>query len=374
MTASGDDAPAHTPATRARRAAAWGALVVLSASAAALLRFVGAPAALMLGPLLAAIALAQGNGQLRLHRAFTMAAQALLGCRLAMEITPQVLRSGTGFLPVVTALAIVVLLGTTALSMLVTRRGWLPAGAALFGLSPGAAAPMVILSEAFGADPRIVATMQYLRVVAAALVAIAVGAILGDHVVPVTKDAATNAISLWFGTSSNVAFSETLALALLGAAAAWISGRAMTVFFVPMICGGLLQILGLARLELPNVVVAAAFAIIGWNIGLKFTRASLATSLRLLPRIALLIATMIALCALVSVALMLAFDADPLTAYLALSPGGLDSIVIVATTSRVDMALVLTAQIMRLVIVMLAAPALAQWAARRAERGAGIRP
>ena len=125
------------------------------------------------------------------------------------------------------------------------------------------------------------------------------------------------------------------------------------------------RLTGLGRLELPDFLLAAAFAVIGWNIGLKFTRASLATSLRLLPRITALIAAMIALCAVLSSVLVLVFGTDPLSAYLALSPGGLDSVVIIATTSKVDMALVLCAQITRLVIVMTAAPLLAQWIARR---------
>lgn len=354
-------------AARARHAAAWSLLVAMSVCTAAMLRSVGAPAALMLGPLLSAIVLAQVNGRLALHPLLLVGAQALLGCRLGMEITPQVLRTGAAFLPVAAAVAVFVLLATTAVAMLATRRGWIPAGAALFGLSPGAAAPMVMLAEAYGADPRIVATMQYLRVVAAALAAVAVGAALGGGSA-VSRSATADTIALWFGAPDYLAFGETLALALLGAVAARVSKRAVAVLFVPMIGGGLLQVLELGRIELPNLLLAAAFAIIGWNIGLKFTRASLVASLRLLPRIAALIAAMIALCALASVALIFGFGTDPLSAYLAVSPGGLDSVVIIAATSHVDMALVLTAQITRLVIVILAAPALAQWAARRQTR------
>jgi uncharacterized protein len=356
-------------AARARRAGAWSALMALSVASAALLRWVGAPAALMLGPLLSAIVLAQANGKLALPRWLLVAAQALLGCRLAMEITPAVLRSGAAFLPMAAALAVLVLLATTGFAVVATRRAWIPAGAALFGLSPGAAAPMVMLSEAYGADPRIVATMQYLRVVAAALVAIAVGAALGDHRATPQAAAPENAISLWFGVPDRVAFAETLALALLGALAAWASRQPAAVFFVPTIGGGLLQVAGLGRVAMPNLLLAAAFAVIGWNIGLKFTRASLAVSVRLMPRILALIGAMIGLCALASLVLVLAFGADPLSAYLALSPGGVDSVVIVATTSHVDMALVLASQVTRLVVVLLAAPALARWVARRLDRG-----
>ena len=40
----------------------------------------------------------------------------------------------------------------------------LPGTTAVWGSSPGAATAMVLMAEAFGADARLVAFMQYLRV------------------------------------------------------------------------------------------------------------------------------------------------------------------------------------------------------------------
>lgn len=360
--------PRSRLAARARRAALWAGLVVLSAATAAVLRLVGAPAALMLGPLLTAIGLAQLGQPPNLPRALVIAAQALLGCRLAMEITPALVDASLAFLPVTAAFIVTVLIGTMAIAIAAGRSAWLPGNVALFGLSPGAAAAMVLMSEAYGADPRLVATMQYLRVLAAALVAIAVGAILGAAGPP-SANGATAGLREWFTPLSYVAFGEALVLALLGAVAGWALKKPLAVFFVPMIGGGLLQVSGLGRIELPDFLLAAAFAIIGWNIGLKFTRATLVTSWRLLPRIAALVVAMLGLCAALSTVLMLVFDTDPLSAYLALSPGGLDSVLIIASTSEVDMALVLGAQVTRLVIVISAAPVLAQLIARRSGSG-----
>ena len=56
---------------------------------------------------------------------------------------------------------------------------------------------------------------------------------------------------------------------------------------------------------------------------------------------------------------------DPLTAYLATSPGGADSAAIIAMASNVDVAFVMAMQTTRLVLVLLVGPSLAGFIARR---------
>ena len=56
---------------------------------------------------------------------------------------------------------------------------------------------------------------------------------------------------------------------------------------------------------------------------------------------------------------------DPLTAYLATSPGGADSAAIIALASNVDVAFVMAMQTTRLVLVLLIGPSLAGFIARR---------
>ncbi|AUW57000.1 hypothetical protein C1T17_01785 [Sphingobium sp. SCG-1] len=347
------------------RAGAWAILVLLSIAMTWTLRTLHVPAALMLGPMISAVALAQVHGQLKLGRPVVMAAQALLGCRLGMAISPDLLHAALGYLPILFGFSLLIILITVSLAVCVSRAGWFPESTAVWGLSPGAASAMVMLSELYGSDPRIVAIMQYLRVLASALIAILVGTLLGSpeahgHGIPMT-----GAAMIWFPPIDRLAFTETLLLALAGALAAWVSGRAVAVLFVPMLGGALLQVTGLGRLELPAFLLAATFAVIGWNIGLKFTRASLAASIKLMPRITVLIAAMIGLCGALSVLLSWLLGVDALSAYLALSPGGLDSVIIIATSTHVDLPLVLAAQIVRLIVVLIVAPPLARFIVQR---------
>jgi uncharacterized membrane protein AbrB (regulator of aidB expression) len=55
---------------------------------------------------------------------------------------------------------------------------------------------------------------------------------------------------------------------------------------------------------------------------------------------------------------------DPLTAYLATSPGGADSVAIIAASSPVDVPFVMAMQVARFILVMLAGPFLAKRVAR----------
>ena len=76
---------------------------------------------------------------------------------------------------------------------------------------------------------------------------------------------------------------------------------------------------------------------------------------------------LIAFCGGLAVILTRAVGVDPLTAYLATSPGGMDS---VATSSNVDLSFVMALQTVRFFLVVLLGPPLARLIARRAPRTA----
>ena len=58
---------------------------------------------------------------------------------------------------------------------------------------------------------------------------------------------------------------------------------------------------------------------------------------------------------------------DPLTAYLATSPGGADSVAITAASSNVDVPFVMAMQMTRFILVMLIGPTLVRTVARWTE-------
>ncbi|HZZ23893.1 MAG TPA: AbrB family transcriptional regulator [Roseiarcus sp.] len=73
---------------------------------------------------------------------------------------------------------------------------------------------------------------------------------------------------------------------------------------------------------------------VGWSIGLRFTREIVLYAAKQLLRILASILALIAMCGGLALALHEAAGTDPLTAYLATSPGGADAVAIIAHRRR----------------------------------------
>src|SRR5205814_1163 len=135
---------------------------------------------------------------------------------------------------------------------------------------------------------------------------------------------------VWFPPVDWLALGETLALAVIGPMIARRLNIPAGAFLVPMIAGIVLTHMGWMSIELPTWLLAASYALVGWNVGLRFTRPLLIHALKALPVIFGATLTLIALCGVIAVAMVWLAGVDPLTAYLATSPGGPDSIAIIA--------------------------------------------
>jgi membrane AbrB-like protein len=110
--------------------------------------------------------------------------------------------------------------------------------------------------------------------------------------------------------------------------------------------------------------MAGCYTVVGWIIGLRFTREIVVYAARMLPRITTSILMLIILCGGLAWALHLVLGTDMLTAYLATSPGGADSIAIIAASSKVDLPFVMAMQTARFLLVILIGPSLARMVAR----------
>jgi uncharacterized protein len=135
----------------------------------------------------------------------------------------------------------------------------------------------------------------------------------------------------------------------------------------PLVLGAVLNVFGWVRIELPPVVLVASFALIGWNIGLRFTHDVLGAAARALPQCLVAIVLLMAFCGILAGALTALFHIDPLTAYLATSPGGVDAAAIIAASSKVDMPFVMALQTVRMIVLLLVGPYIARWIASTLE-------
>ena len=337
----------------------WSVLIALSVAMAAFLLWIHAPAALMLGPLIAGIIVASSGGRIAFPLSPFVLAQGIVGCLIAsmvpLSIVDDVLRHWLLF----TAGVVLVVAASSLLGWTMTRMQLLPGTTALWGCSAGAASVMTLMSEDYGADARLVAFMQYLRVVMVAAVAALVARLFG-----VTPVHTAHSI-VWFPPVAWLPLAETLALAIGGPIIARRLRSPAGAFLVPLVLGIVLTHFGLITIELPTWLLAACYAFIGWNIGLRFTRPLLFHALKVLPIILGSTIGLIVLCGGIAVVMVWGAGVDPLTAYLATSPGGSDSIAIIAASTNVDVSFVMAMQTVRMIAVLFLAPVLTKFIAER---------
>ncbi len=334
-------------------------LATLSAGLAGVLALAHLPAAILLGCMAAAMLLAVNEIPVRVSRALFVGAQGVVGCLVARSLQPSILAAMLRGWPLFLTTAFSVIAASGVVGWALTRRRVLPGTTAVWGLAPGAATVMILMAEAYGADMRLVAVMQYLRVVLATATAAAVSGLWVGSVHAATASAP------WFPPVAWGAFTATMTMALLGAALAHRLRIPAGPMLLPLLLGVILQGTGTLAIELPPALLALAYAIIGWGVGLRFTRAILAHAARALPRMLASILMLLAICIALAGLLTVIAGTDPLTAYLAMSPGGADSIAIIAAGSAVDVPFVMAMQLTRFVMVLVIGPRFSRFVARR---------
>lgn len=337
----------------------WSLLLVASAIFIYLGEQFGLPAAFLLGAMLGAIVLASRESTIKVHTHFSLLSQAIVGLLIARAMTAEFFSNMGQHLPIILLSTGFTLLASTTVGYTLARFRVLPGTTAVWGVSPGAATAIVLMSESFGADARLIAFMQYLRVVLVATTASLVVMFTTD-----IKMAAPAAID-WFPAIRWQTLGPTLALIVCGAFLGQLSRIPTGAMLVPLGLGALLQDIGLMTIDLPPWLLAASYVFIGWRIGLGFTRGIIAHAARAFPAALASTLILIAVCGLFGMVLGHALDLDPLTAYLATSPGGADTVAIIAASSEVDLPFIIAMQTSRFFIVLLAGPAIARFVASR---------
>lgn len=371
--------PATPPDAAARGWRAW--LPVLAAAAAGSigLAVAGAPSPVLFGSLFAALLLAvSGAPTPRMPHRGTVAGQAMLGASTGAVVDPATLSRLAGDAGPVAAAT----LATIALSVLIGQglrlhRG-VSAATATFASIAGGASGVTAVAGELGADDRVVAVIQYLRVLVIIVGMPVVAALaFGGRMTATADPTAPSGIP-------GVAAAVTAALRpdLLGLAFAALSvGAGLLLARVvrfpaadllgPLVVAAVLAVTGLVPglpAHVPPLVEAAAFALIGLQVGLRFTRASLHEVARLLPLAFALILVLIAACAGLGLLLAAGIGVSSLDGYLATTPGGLYAVLVTAGVSGADVTFVLGVQVIRLLLVLLLAPLLAAAFRRRARR------
>src|SRR5690606_35647298 len=106
--------------------------------------------------------------------------QGVIGVLVAQALTLEIMLVILDDWLLFAALVLATIVDSSLLGYHISRWRILPGSTAVWGSSPCAATAMVIMAEAFGADARLVAFMQYLRVICVAAVAAVVAGLFVD--------------------------------------------------------------------------------------------------------------------------------------------------------------------------------------------------
>jgi membrane AbrB-like protein len=335
----------------------WGMLVLLSVAFSTVLVATGLGAGVLIGTMIAAVLMGIRGAAIEVSNPVFCLAQGLMGCMIASTLEANVVQNiGSHLWPMVATVTLT-MVAATLTGMALARFESLPGSTGVWGVMPGAASAMAVICADFGGDPRIVALMQYTRVVIVVLSTSAVSHLMlqsGEVLAP----AGASEPAAWFPVL------QTVLVAAAGAAIGrWLRIPAGTLF-VPLILGGALKLGGLVDLHVPHWLSILAYTAMGWSIGLKFRRHLLFPLLRAMPVIVAGIVALIVLCALSGWLLVAMAGVSPMTAYLATSPGGLDSVSVLALSVKADMSFVVAFQTLRLFVVIMVGPVVGRGLAR----------
>lgn len=326
--------------------AQWLGLILLAGACGQLLKFCKVPAALFLGPMLVAILFGVSGASIRVHKQAFRLGQGFVGMLVAHAMTLSVLTTVAQSWHVMLFATVLTVTLSALVGLGLVRFAGIEGSTAAWGTAPGAASAMVAMSEEYGANSRVVATMQYVRVVCVVMIGALISRLLG--VESSAAEVHSSALALQGSDVLNIILS--VAAIVMGVV---LSTRVPAgALLVPLLIGGALQLSGLLQITLPHWLLAFAYGAIGCYIGLRFDRATIRYVWRHLPAMICGSLSLIFLCALSAWLIAKLMGKDFLSVYLATSPGGLDAMAIIAVDTHSDVGFVLAMQTLRLLGVI----------------------
>ncbi|WHU47077.1 AbrB family transcriptional regulator [Gordonia sp. L191] len=289
-----------------------------------------------------------GGQELTPHRWALRPGQSIIGILAAAPLATVGAGTAQRYLIVsiaVSAATLALCLGCARVVAWAGRGAVSPATAVLSTLAGGASGISTMAVD-LDVDHRYVAFSQYLRLVVVTVTLPFVLIAIGLH--PQRSTAVGHAPSV-LGLAVAVAI-----VALAGRIGARLSVPAPYLLMPLMVTLVVeLAVPGL-RFDLPSLVVAVAYVVIGWQAGGSFTRASLRLFVRLLPVTAVLIGVMMGACFAMAVGVAVWLHISLGQSYLATTPGGIYAVMATATDTGAG-PVVSTLQVIRLLTMVFAA-------------------
>jgi len=344
----------------------WSLLVVATVAVTYPLTLIGVPSAALFAALAVGIALALTSLAPRgVPRGAGLAAQGVLGVYIGTMVDHDAVGALGPHWPIVVAIAVATLLLSVVCGALLSMHRDVTPLTGSLALVAGGASGLVAIARELGGDDRVVSVVQYLRValVTASMPVVVTLVYHADKSHPNTTMTQSDTAP-WY-----LSIGMLIALVVVGATAGKLVRLPGAGLLGPLALTVLLQVTGLSfGLSVPMVLVQLGYGLIGWQAGLAFTRDSLRAVGRILPTAVGLIVLLSVATAGLGVALAHVAGLTPLEGYLATSPGGVYAVLATAVETGSNVTFIIAAQVVRILLMLFAAPLLARsmvWLSRR---------
>lgn len=340
----------------------WPLLLAVTIGAGAGLGGIGLPSPYLFSALLAGlvVALLRPGGPDVPAPVFT-AAQAVLGVVLGLYLQASSLEAAADAWAPVLLVSTGTLVASLGVGLALVRWARADPPTAVLGMVAGGASGIVAMAHELGADDRLVAFMQYLRVLVVVL-ATPLIATLAFGV-----DGAASGVGSQYDFFADAgAWLAIAAIAPIGVLVGQAIRLPAGTLLGPLILAGALALTGpFAGMEVPGLLQEAAFIAIGLQVGLRFTPDAVREVGRLLLPVLLAIAGLMVICFGLAGVLTATTDVPLLDAYLATTPGGLYAVLAAAFGAGADTTFILAVQTLRLLVMVLIAPLLVRLIVRK---------
>ncbi|WP_425305603.1 AbrB family transcriptional regulator [Alloalcanivorax marinus] len=314
---------------------------------------IGLPLAWMLGPLVANLAASIGGARVAVPENLRLAFLGVLGLVLGSRMTPELVARLVDW-PISGALLLAGVAASTSVVAAWFRRCGFDPVTAWFSAAPGAMTAMIMMGEASGGDPRRVAISQSLRIILVLLILPplfwlyeGVDGGRGDNAAPHFEN-------LWLIAMLPLLIPLGNRLRIPTAA-----------LMLPLVVSGLLSGFGVASLRMPDWGMNLMLLVLGCAIGSRFRGLSLSLLRRHL--LESFVATLLSLLILALFAELVhqAIEVPRDVALMAMAPGGIGELAILAVALNLDPMFVAFHHLLRIVALMLVAPLWAKYLTRR---------
>ena len=323
----------------------------VGAAGGVLFHITGLPLAWMLGPLVANLLVSAKGVKVEVPESLRSVFLAVMGMVLGSQVTPELAHRVLDW-PISAVLLLTGVAASTAVASAWYRRCGFDPVSAWFGASPGAMTAMIMLGDRCGGDPQRIAIAQSLRIV---LVVLFLPPLFwafegGEGTLGPADAALTDGWLL-------------LAIPLLLPLGKWLR-LPSPALLAPLLATALLSGLDIASLALPSWGMNLMLWVLGSAIGSRFQ----GMTRRLLGRYLWQsgVATLLALVVLAVFAELIhqTVGVGRDVALLALAPGGIGEMAILAVALNIDPVFVAFHHLLRMVTLMIVAPFWARWLMR----------